>query len=75
VIRIGFWLLRGHERGLFLRSTDRRMLTFTQLGLREEGRGQRIREASDGMTARRLRDGDEAHSELARQVDRESPAG
>jgi uncharacterized protein (UPF0548 family) len=34
VIRIGFWLLRGHERALFLRRADRRMVELTQRGLR-----------------------------------------
>ena len=36
-IRIGFWLLRGHERGVFLDSTDRRMRAFTELGLQRRG--------------------------------------
>jgi uncharacterized protein (UPF0548 family) len=69
LIRIGFSILRGHERGLFLSSTDQRMLAFTRLGAREAGGGQRIREASGGLTARRLRRDDPAHSELARQLD------
>jgi uncharacterized protein (UPF0548 family) len=69
IIRIGFWLLRRHERGLFLDSTDRRMLTLTQVGWHEEGRGQRIREASGGLTARHFPGDDPAHDELARQVD------
>ena len=67
-IRIGFWLLRNHERSLFLDSTDRRMVTFTELGLRGHDGGQRIREASGGLTARRLSSDDPAHAELARQV-------
>lgn len=70
VIGIGFRLLRSHERGVFLDSTDRRMLTFTRLGLEEEGVGQRIRDASSQLTARRLPSGDVSHSELARQMDR-----
>lgn len=45
------------------------MVTFTRLGLADEGRGRRIREASGGLTARRLSTGDPAHSELARQMD------
>jgi hypothetical protein len=54
---------------LFLDSTARRMLSFTELGLNSEGRGQRIRAASGGLTARRLSPRDPAHDELARQVD------
>ena len=70
IVRLGFRLLRSHERGVFLDSTDRRMLSFTELGLRSEGRGQRIREASGGLTARHLSREDPAHERLARQVDR-----
>jgi uncharacterized protein (UPF0548 family) len=69
VVRLGFWLLRSRERRAFLNSTDRRMLRFTELGLRSEGPGQRIREASGGLTARRLSREDPAHGRLARQVD------
>jgi uncharacterized protein (UPF0548 family) len=69
VVRLGFWLLRSRERRVFLNSTDRRMLRFTELGLRSEGRGQRIREASGGLTARRVSREDPAHDRLARQVD------
>jgi uncharacterized protein (UPF0548 family) len=68
-VAVGFWLLKAHERGVFLNSTDRRMLRFTELGLNSEGRGQRIREASGGLTARRLSPQDPVHDELARQVD------
>lgn len=39
IVRLGFWLLRSHERGVFLNSTDRRMFSFTELGLQSEGRG------------------------------------
>lgn len=69
IIAIGFLLLRGHERGLFLDSTDRRMVTFTRLALSEDGRGQRIRKASGETTARRLSKDDPAHDELARQLE------
>jgi uncharacterized protein (UPF0548 family) len=73
IVRLGFWLLRGHERGVFLNSTDRRMVSFTELAVRSEGRGQRVREASGGLTARRLSRRDPAHAELARQIDRPTP--
>jgi uncharacterized protein (UPF0548 family) len=69
LVAVGFWLLKAHERTLFLDSTDRRMLSFTDLGLRSEGRGERIRQASGGLTARRLSRQDPAHDQLARQVD------
>jgi uncharacterized protein (UPF0548 family) len=68
-IAVGFWLLKAHERRLFLDSTAQRMLSFTELGSNSDGRGQRIREASGGLTARRLSPEDPAHDELARQVD------
>jgi len=69
LIRVGFWLLRSHERALFLGSTDRRMKEFTELGRQREGRGQRIREAGPSLTARRLPADDASHAELARQVE------
>jgi uncharacterized protein (UPF0548 family) len=73
IVHVGFWLLRGHERGVFLNSTDRRMVSLTEVGLQAEGRGQRVREASSGLTARRLSTGDPAHAELARQIDHRTP--
>jgi uncharacterized protein (UPF0548 family) len=69
IVRLGFWLLRSHERGVFLNSTDRRMVKFTELGLPSAGRGQRLREASGGLTARHLSRRDPVHDELARQID------
>jgi uncharacterized protein (UPF0548 family) len=33
IVRLGFWLLRDHERELFLQSTARRMCAFTALAL------------------------------------------
>ncbi|MDQ6746773.1 MAG: DUF1990 domain-containing protein [Candidatus Dormibacteraeota bacterium] len=69
VIRIGFWLLRGHEREVFLGSTSRRMRAFTELGLRDDGGAEQIRAASDNLTARRLAPQDPAHDRLAGQID------
>ncbi len=69
-IRVGFWALRGHERGLFLDSTDHRMRTFTELALERERRGDRLRDAGPDLTARRLPAGDRSHEELARNVER-----
>jgi uncharacterized protein (UPF0548 family) len=70
VVRVGFWILRNHERRVFLDSTDRRMRTFTELALEREQRGDRLREAGPGLTARRLPADDRSHEELARNVDR-----
>ncbi|HWE10482.1 MAG TPA: DUF1990 family protein [Solirubrobacteraceae bacterium] len=69
-VRVGFWILRNHERGVFLDSTDRRMRTFTELALERGQRGDRLREAGPGLTARRLPADDRSHEELARNVDR-----
>jgi uncharacterized protein (UPF0548 family) len=69
-IRVGFRLLRKHERELFLASTDRRMRTLTEIGLRRERRAQRIRDASDQLTARSLPAEDPSHDALARYLER-----
>jgi uncharacterized protein (UPF0548 family) len=66
-----FLLLRGHERSVFLNSTGRRMRAFTELGLQGERPGERVRQASPGLTARRSAADDPAHDELARNVDSE----
>lgn len=68
-VRIGFWLLRDHERKVFLDSTGRRMKSFTELGLQGEGRSERVRQASSDLTARRRGGDDPAHDELARNLD------
>ena len=70
VIRLGFWALRGHERSLFLDSTDRRMRRFTELALGDTGGSDRVREAAPDLTARRFDPQDDSHEELARNVDR-----
>lgn len=69
VIRIGFWLLRDHERAVFLDSTDTRMRSLTELALRRERVGDAVREASPNLTARRLSADDPAHERLARSAD------
>lgn len=69
VIRIGFWLLRGHERAVFLNSTDTRMRSLTELALNRETVGAAVREASPGLTARRLSADDPSHEQLARHAD------
>ena len=73
LVRLGFWALRGHERALFLDSTDRRMRELTELALRRERRGERVRKASSDLTARRLDGGDPAHARLGRDVERPQP--
>jgi uncharacterized protein (UPF0548 family) len=70
-VRIGFLLLRGHERSVFLNSTGRRMRAFTELGLQGERPGERVRQASPGLTARRSSADDPAHVELGRNVESE----
>jgi uncharacterized protein (UPF0548 family) len=69
VIRIGFWVLRGHERAVFLNSTDTRMRALTELALKRESVGAAVREASPGLTARRLSAQDPSHEQLARHAD------
>ena len=69
-VRVGFWALRGHERALFLDSTDRRMRRFTELALADEAGGDRVREAGPELTARRADPADSSHEELARNVER-----
>jgi uncharacterized protein (UPF0548 family) len=69
LVAIGFRLMRGHERGVFLASTERRMVTFTGLGLGGDGREDRVRAASGELTARSLPSDDAAHDQLARQLE------
>ena len=73
-VRVGFWALRDHERGVFLDSTNRRMRTLTEVALESERRGEGVRRASPGLTARRLAGGDRAHERLAQDVERREPA-
>ncbi len=68
-IRLGFWVLRAHERAVFLNSTDTRMRSLTELALRREGDGDAMRDASSHLTARRLSPHDPAHERLARRAD------
>jgi uncharacterized protein (UPF0548 family) len=68
-IRLGFRMLRRHERALFLDSTCRRMRQFTELGLDRDGGAQRIARASPQLTARQLSSSDDSHAELAEEVE------
>ena len=70
IVRVGFYLLRRHERQAFLQSTERRMLTFTELALSGEHADESIREAAASLTARPGRRQDPAHDSLARSAGR-----
>ncbi len=65
LVRLGFSLLREHERQVFLDSTKERMLRFTELALAREG-DRSIREAAAELTARPLAREDAAHDSVAR---------
>ena len=52
VIRLGYRLVRSHERRLFLDSTGRRMRTFVQVALDEDAAAEPVRRAADELTAR-----------------------
>ena len=69
IVRLGFSLLREHERRAFLDSTKRRMLTFTQLALSREPAGEAIRDAAARLTARPGRRQDPAHDRVARSAE------
>jgi hypothetical protein len=65
VIRIGFHVLRGWERRLFLESTKQRMLRFTELALARENPESTLQDAAGDLTARPAGDSDAAHDALA----------
>ena len=67
LVRLGFQLLREHERAAFLHSTKRRMLRFTELALSGEHTGDSIRDAAATLTARPGRALDAAHESVARR--------
>jgi uncharacterized protein (UPF0548 family) len=69
IVRLGFYLLREHEREAFLDSTKRRMLAFTELAL-SQAAGDSIRDAAASLTARRVRRQDPAHDRVARSAGR-----
>jgi uncharacterized protein (UPF0548 family) len=68
IVRLGFHLLRHHERRAFLDSTKRRMLAFTELALSQENAGDSIRDAAAKLTARPIRRQDPAHDHVARSA-------
>ncbi|HTX30458.1 MAG TPA: DUF1990 family protein [Solirubrobacteraceae bacterium] len=69
IVRLGFHLVRGHERRAFLESTQRRMLSFTELALSRDRGGGSMRDAAANLTARRTHRGDPAHESLAQRVE------
>jgi uncharacterized protein (UPF0548 family) len=72
IIRLGFHLLRAHERQAFLRSTKERMRTFTELALADRDRDRAIRTASAALTARPTRDAAATHDALASNIRRKT---
>lgn len=68
LVRLGFYVLREHERHAFLESTKQRMLTFTELALEREDAGGSIRDAAASLTARPSRRQDPAHEIVARSA-------
>jgi uncharacterized protein (UPF0548 family) len=63
-VRIGFHLVRRHERDTFLQSTKVRMRRFTELALQDAGGREQLRSAAAELTARPSPDSDPAHDEL-----------
>jgi uncharacterized protein (UPF0548 family) len=72
VIRIGFLLVRGHERRVFLDSTDRRMVQLTALALDSAASSDAVRDASSELTVRRSERSDPSHERLGRRADGQS---
>ena len=70
LIRLGFHLLRAHERSAFLESTTTRMLTFTALALSHEDPDRAMRQAADALTVRPHRNDRAARDALARATRR-----
>jgi Domain of unknown function (DUF1990) len=72
IVAVGFKLLRGHERRVFLDSTRLRMRRFVELALADQEHGAAsIRAAAAELTARRSSARDPAHTELTRGLDAE----
>jgi uncharacterized protein (UPF0548 family) len=69
IIRLGFLVLRGHERAVFLDSTRRRMRAFTELALKDEDGPGAIRGAAAELTARRSPRSDDSPDRLAGKLE------
>ena len=72
VVRIGFLLVRRHERRVFLDSTDRRMVQLTALALESGPSSDAVRDASSELTVRRSERSDPGHERLGRRAGRQS---
>ena len=69
IIWAGFHVLKGHERRVYLDSTEVRMRTLTARALGEDSASDAVREASSQLTARGGADAeDPAHDELAARL-------
>lgn len=67
-VRIGFRVLRGRERRLFLESTRRRMRAFTDLGLTSDHGAEALQRAGREATARPARYADVVDAKLTRDL-------
>lgn len=67
-VRVGFRLLRGHEREAFLRSTRHRMRTLVEVALEHDGNPGPLWQTAVQSTARRSPQADAAHDEIAHRV-------
>lgn len=65
IVRIGFHVLRGHERAVFLNSTRARMRTLVEAALEQGADPGSMREVAVEATARRSQPEDAAHDEVA----------
>lgn len=72
IVRIGFALLKNHERQLYLESTRRRMRELTERALHEQAPADAVRDAGRALTARRARAAGPAHAALAAEFERDS---
>ncbi|MDQ6605312.1 MAG: DUF1990 domain-containing protein [Actinomycetota bacterium] len=75
IVWLGFRLFGAHERRVFLHSTNRRMLRFTELGLDREGGEEPIRQAAADLTAREQPADDPAPDSLARHLSEAGGSG
>ena len=66
LVRVGFHLVRGHERELFLTSTCERMRQLTALALKRGA--EPVRDAAAELTARPSSSSDAAHDQLAQSL-------
>ncbi len=71
IVRVGFALLKGRERRLYLASTRRRMSELTERALRDESPADAVRETGRALTARKPRGAEAAHAALAAELERD----